>query len=123
MLETNAIGLVPERTDEERLQLRKDGVNTSGVVVDGKVWAPSALGITGDGSSSRAGRRAMDFVWRLQQWDDEPEAQLAEVARAINETTGREVTGGWVALVDENGTLGLLGGGIFCSLLSLAPSV
>ncbi|HST33546.1 MAG TPA: hypothetical protein VLJ80_08515 [Solirubrobacteraceae bacterium] len=123
MLETNAIGLVPERTDEERLQLRKAGFNTSGVVVDGKVWTPSALGITGDGSSSRAGRRAMDFVWRLQQWEDEPEAQLTEVARAINERAGREVTGGWVALVDENGTLGLLRGGIFCSLLSLAPSV
>jgi hypothetical protein len=36
MLETHAIGLDPERTDEERLQLRKAGVNTSGVVVDGK---------------------------------------------------------------------------------------
>ncbi len=123
MLETNAIGLVPERTDEERLLLRKAGFNTSGVVVNGKVWVPSALGITCDGSSSRAGRRAMDFVWRLQQWDDEPEVQIAEVARAINGAAGRKVTGGWVALVDENGTVGLLRGGIFCPLLSLAPSV
>jgi hypothetical protein len=123
MLETHATGLDPERTDEERLQLRKACINTSGVVVDGKVWMPSALGIALDGSSSRAGRRAMDFVWRLQQWENAPEAQLADIARAIDEAAGREVTGDWTALVDENGTLGLLRGGVFCSLLSLAPAI
>jgi hypothetical protein len=93
MLETHATGLVPERTDEERLQLRKAGIDTSGIVVDGKVWMPSALGIALDGSSSRAGRRAMDFVWRLQQWEDAPEAHLADIARAIDEAAGRDVTG------------------------------
>ena len=123
MLETHAIGLDPERTDEERLQLRKTGINTPGVVVDGKVWMPSALGIALDGSSSRAGRRAMDFVWRLQQWENSPETQLAEVGRAIDVAAGREVTGDWTALVDQNGTLGLLRGGVFCPLLSLAPAI
>jgi hypothetical protein len=123
MLETHAVRLVPERTDEERLLLRKAGINTSGVVVDGKVWMPSAIGIAADGSSSRAGMRAMDFVWRLQQWEDKPEAQLADAARAIDEAAGREVTGAWTALVDENGTLGLLRNGVFCRLLSLAPAI
>lgn len=123
MLETHFVGLDPERTDEERLQLRKAGINTFGVVVDGKVWVPSALGIAADGTSSRAGTRAMDFVWRLQPWQDEPEAQLAGVARAINQAAGCEITGDWTALVDEKGTLGLLRGGIFCQLLSLAPSI
>jgi hypothetical protein len=123
MLETHALGLDPERTDEERLQLRKAGVNTSGVVVDGKLWVPSALGIALDGSSSRAGSRAMDFVWRLQQWENEPEARLADVTRVIDEAAGREVTSEWTALVDENGTLGLLRGGVFCPLLSLAPAI
>jgi hypothetical protein len=123
MLETHAIGLEPERTDEERLQLRQGGINTTGVLVDGKLWMPSALGIALDGSSSRAGRRAMDFVWRLQQWENAPEVQLADIAHAIDEAAGREVTGDWTALVDENGTLGLLRGGVFCSLLSLAPVI
>jgi len=123
MLETHAIGLDPERADEERLQLRKAGINTSGVVVDGKVCMPSALGIALDGSSSRAGRRAMDLVWGLQQWENAPEAQLADIAHAIDEAAGREVTGNWTALVDENGTLGLLRGGVFCSILSLAPAI
>ena len=122
-LETHAIGLDPERTEEERLQLRKAGVNTPGVVVDGKLWVPSALGIALDGASFRAGRRAMDFVWRLQQWEAKPETQLADIARAINETAGRKVAGKWTALVDENGTLGLLSGGVFCPLLSLAPAI
>ena len=80
MLETHAIGLDPERTDAERLKLRKAGINTSGIVVDGKLWMPSALGIALDGASFRAGRRAMDFVWRLQPWADEPKTQLADVS-------------------------------------------
>jgi hypothetical protein len=123
MFETHAIGLDPERTDEERLQLRKAGINTSGVVVDGKLWVPSALGIAADGASSRAGRRAMDFVWRLQQWEDEPEAQLDNAARAIDEAARCVVTGEWTALVDENGTLGLLREGIFFSRTFLAPAI
>ena len=65
----------------------------------------------------------MDFVWRLKQWEDVPETQLAEVARAINEATGREVTGEWTALVDQNGTLGLLRGGAFFPVLPLAPAI
>jgi hypothetical protein len=123
MLETHAIGLVPERTDEERLQLRKAGINTSGVVVNGKLWVPSALGIAADGASSRAGRRAMDFVWRLQQWEDQPEAQLDSAARAIDEAARRMVTGEWTVLMDKNGTLGLLRDGIFFPVLSLAPAI
>jgi hypothetical protein len=62
MLETHAIGLSQDFSDDERLELRKNGINTVGVVVDNKLWVPSALGISLDGSSSRAGRRAMDFV-------------------------------------------------------------
>jgi hypothetical protein len=33
------------------------------------------------------------------------------------------VTGEWTALVDENGTLGLLREGIFFAVLSLAPAI
>ena len=123
MLETQAIGLTQDFSDEERLELRRAGINTMGVVVDGKVWMPSALGIAADGSSSRAGHRAMDFVWRLEPWETEPDTQLAAVEQAINETARQEVTGEWTADVDEEGNLRLLRGGVFCELLSLRPTV
>jgi hypothetical protein len=123
MLETDAIGLSPERSDEERLELRKAGANTLGVTVNGKVWVPSAIGIAADGSASSAGRRSMDFVWRLESWETEPEAQLAVAEQAINDAVGQEVAGEWTAAVDEGGTLGLLRSNVFYQLLSLRPAV
>jgi len=122
MLETQAIGLTQDFTDQERLELRQAGINTMGVVVDGKLWMPSALGIAADGSSSRAGHRAMDFVWRLEPWETEPDKQLAAVQQAINETARQEVGGEWSADVDDEGNLRLLRGGVFCQLLSLRPA-
>ncbi len=123
MLETHAIGLSPEPSDEERLELRKVGANTLGVTVDGKLWVPSALGIAADGSASNAGRRSMDFVWRLEPWETEPAAQLAVAEQAVNGAVGHEVPGDWTAAVDEDGTLGLLRGDVFYQLLSLRPAV
>jgi hypothetical protein len=123
MLETQAIGLTQDFSDADRLELRRAGINTVGIVVAGKVWMPSAIGIAGDGSSMRGGYRAMDFVWRLQPWADEPEARLAEVQEAIDDGAGHEVAGEWTAVVDDDGTLGLRKGGITCQLLSLAPSI
>ena len=123
MLETTAIGLSQDFSDNDRLQLRKNGINTPGVVVNNKLWVPSALGIAADGTAMRAATRAMDFIWRLRAWEDEPDARLAEASLRIDEAAGHKVAGEWTALVDDHGTLGLLKGGAFCPLLSLAPSI
>jgi hypothetical protein len=107
MLPTHAIGLTQKFTGEERLQLRKAGVASPMIEVDGKVWVASALGQTLDGKASRAGQRAMGVMWTLSRWEDQRDALLAEAEAAVNEAAGRLVTGEWTAIVHE-GVLGLL---------------
>jgi hypothetical protein len=123
MLSSNfVIGLAQKWTDEERLQLRKAGISSAMIELDGKVWAPTALGQMADGKSSAAARRSMDFMWRLGQWEDDPERLLAEAESAVNEAAGRTVEGDWTAAVDADGQLGLMRDGWFYAILSLADA-
>jgi len=65
VLDTAAIGLPNEHSDEDRRVLRNHGISSPMVVVDGKVWASAALGHSVDGARTadrdggRVGDRAM----------------------------------------------------------------
>ncbi|HUB73083.1 MAG TPA: hypothetical protein VL979_03465 [Solirubrobacteraceae bacterium] len=122
MLPTHAIGLTQKWTDAERLELRNGGIASPFIELDGKVWAASALGQSLDGKASKASVRSMDFMWRLGQWEDDPEHLLAEAERVMNDAAGRALKGNWTPMVDAEGTLGLLREDVFYGLLSLADS-
>jgi hypothetical protein len=62
------LGLEPEYTDEERLQLRSAGVASPMVTIDGKVYSSAALGQTTAGTPSVATRRSNFIMHTFREW-------------------------------------------------------
>jgi hypothetical protein len=99
VLETQAIGLTNEFTDEERRQLRNAGISSPMVEVDGKVWAAAALGHALDGTPMRAAQTRMALVHALNEWREYPDERLADAEHAVDKAAGRPVTGKWKPVV------------------------
>jgi len=74
----STIGLSQEYSDEARLKLREAGLNIS-LLVDGKVYSPSGLGITLDGAPLQAVRESNALIWELRRWRVDPEKRLRNV--------------------------------------------
>ena len=73
-----ATGLSQEYSDAARLELRAAGMNTS-LLVDGKVYSPSGIGMTLDGSPLHAVRESNALMWELKRWREDPYGRLSEV--------------------------------------------
>ncbi len=73
-----ATGLSQEYSDPARLELREAGMNTS-LLVDGKVYSPSGIGMTLDGSPLQAVRESNALIWELKRWREDPDRLLGEV--------------------------------------------
>jgi len=71
------IGLSQEYSDEDRLQLRKAGMN-SALKVDGKVYSPSGGGVALDGSPLLEVQAAQQLMWELSRWEEDFEKRLGE---------------------------------------------
>jgi hypothetical protein len=76
-----AIGLSQEHSDDDRLELRKVGMN-SALQIDGKVYSPASLGMSLDGTPLLAVKEAQQVVWELDQCRKSPAQWLAEVKGA-----------------------------------------
>lgn len=72
------VGLSQEYSDEDRLELRKAGVN-AGLQIDGKVFSPGGLGMTLDGTPLRAVRESQQVMRELSQWEEDTEKRLVDV--------------------------------------------
>ncbi len=73
-----AIGLSQEYSDDDRLELRKAGMN-SALQVDGKVYSPSGGGIALDGTPLLEVQAAQQFMWELSRWGGDIAKRLGEV--------------------------------------------
>jgi hypothetical protein len=115
----SVLGLEPEYTDDERLQLRAAGIASPMVTIDGKVYASVALGQTTAGTPSVVTRRSNFIMHTFREWRDKGDERLRTIARVHQEVTGRPVTGPWqVAVCDE--WIGLLRDGRFYGMTQLS---
>lgn len=62
-----AIGLTQTFNDEDRLQLRNEGVNAM-FEIDGRVYSPASIGMTATGEPMTAGMEASRLAWSLDDW-------------------------------------------------------
>lgn len=62
-----AIGLTQTFNDEDRLQLRNEGVNAM-FEIDGRVYSPASIGMTGTSEPMTAGMESSRLAWALDDW-------------------------------------------------------
>jgi hypothetical protein len=108
-----ATGLSQQVTDEERLELRKAGVN-QGLEIDGKVYSPP--GQTMDGTPVEVTLRVNELMWgldRLRKLGDGLKAFLDQAS------DGKRTCGGWDAIVHED-TCGFRSGEVFVPIRPLS---
>lgn len=105
------------RHDEDRLALQKAGISASGLMVDGKAFAP--LGQTLAGNPLSASMTSMKIVWTLRAWEEKFDERIAEAEQAVDAAAGREVRGDWQPMIYHE-QAGLLREGIFHPVVALS---
>ena len=72
------VGLSQEYSDEDRLELRKAGMN-SALQIDGKVYSPGGSGMALDGTPLIEVQAAQQVMWELSRWEKDMARRLGEV--------------------------------------------
>jgi len=79
------VGLSQEYSDEDRLELRKAGMN-SALQIDGKIFFPGGMGMALDGTPLLAVQAAQQVMWELSRWEKDTTKRLGEVEGAPEPT-------------------------------------
>lgn len=72
------VGLSQEYSDEDRLELRRAGMNTA-LQIDGKVFSPGGIGMALDGTPLLAVQASQQVMWELSRWEKDTAKRLGEV--------------------------------------------
>jgi hypothetical protein len=113
----SVIGLTSYPTDEQRLQLRKGGIASAPVEVDGKFFM--TIGQTLAGTPMRATQMSNLVMHTFREWQEKGDERVATILRVHEEATGLPVTSPWQIAV-YNESIGYLRDGIFYGIVQLS---
>lgn len=113
----SVIGLTWYPSDDQRLELRKGGIASAPVEVDGKFFM--TIGQTLAGTSMRATQTSNLVMHAFREWQEKGDERVATILRVHEEATGLPVTGPWQIAV-YNESIGYLRDDIFYGIAQLS---
>ena len=113
----SVIGLTSYPTDEQRLELRKGGIASAPVEVDGRFFM--TIGQTLVGTPMRAVQMSNVVMHTFREWREKGDERVATILRAHKKATGLPVTGPWQIAV-YNESIGYLRDDIFYGIAQLS---